>query len=155
MCGRGACRNQTNDFILIPPAQRKHYKQNDARSDFSQRVEPLLRVVVGDIFAREYPWIFKDERSGFEAYAMLPEILAILDRIPIAGADRFVHFELSPCTYKCQYFTKPQRSCFLVQIDFGMQRRVFARVADANNEPAGIDDPFVRRRVPIAEGARV
>jgi len=103
MCGCGACGDQTNDFILIPLAPRKHDKQNDSRSNFTESIEPLLRVVVGDVFAREYRWIFKDERCGLEAHAMLAKILAILDRIPIAAADRFVHFELSLCTYKCQY----------------------------------------------------
>ncbi len=42
-----------------------------------------------------------------------------------------------------------------MQIDVGVERRVFAGVADTKNEFAGIDDPFASGSVPIAEGARV
>jgi hypothetical protein len=42
-----------------------------------------------------------------------------------------------------------------VQVDVGVERCVFAGVADSNDEFAGIDDPFVGRLIPIAEGARV
>src|SRR5580704_2193103 len=42
-----------------------------------------------------------------------------------------------------------------MQVDVGVERRVFAGVADAKNELAGIDDPFVGRLVPVTEGARV
>src|SRR5580700_2343063 len=49
-------------------------------------------------------------------------------------------------------FAQPQ--C-LMQIDVGVEWGVFAGVTDAKNEFAGIDDPFVSRRVPVAEGAGV
>ena len=42
-----------------------------------------------------------------------------------------------------------------MQIDVGGERRVFAGVADANHKFAGIDDPFLRGLIPIAEGARI
>ena len=35
-----------------------------------------------------------------------------------------------------------------VQVDVGVQRRVFAGVADTKDEFAGIDGPFVRRLRP-------
>ncbi len=42
-----------------------------------------------------------------------------------------------------------------VQRQVGVERRVFAGVADADDELAGIDGPFVRGFIPVAEGARV
>jgi len=39
--------------------------------------------------------------------------------------------------------------------DFGVERRVFAGVADTKDEFAGIDDPLLGWLIPVAEGARV
>jgi hypothetical protein len=43
----------------------------------------------------------------------------------------------------------------LMQIDVGVERGVLAGVADTKNEFAWIDDPFVSRSVPVAEGTGV
>ena len=43
----------------------------------------------------------------------------------------------------------------LVQFNSGAERGVFAGVADAKDEFAGIDGPLVRGLIPVAEGARI
>jgi hypothetical protein len=42
-----------------------------------------------------------------------------------------------------------------IQYEVGMQWSVLAGIADTKNELAGIGGPFVRRLIPVAEGARI
>ena len=42
-----------------------------------------------------------------------------------------------------------------VQGEVGLERRVFAAVADADDEFAGIDGPLVGGLIPVAEGAGI